>query len=192
MFLGKSYFPQCKLKVLLLCCHQYAQCDHKFFYLAAFHFIIIGTFLSYSTFANGEVREAIFFRKPTRPSLPLRKAPHLSPRLSLLRRERMCQPPYSVLKPLRYKVGGPSEVYASSGAAVFLCGNEPALRKSSLWERRDTNGCLWERRDIRIDACRGERLAECSQKPFGLHLSPNSTPYIRPIYFWRFFLLVVN
>ena len=59
---------------------------------------------------------------------------------------------------------------------------EPALRKSSLWERRD----------IRIDACRWERLAECSQKPFGLHLSPNSTPYIRPIYFWRFFLLVVN
>ena len=34
----------------------------------------------------------------------------------------MCQPPYSVLKPLRYKVGGPSEVYASSRAAVFLCG----------------------------------------------------------------------
>ena len=67
-----------------------------------------------------------------------------------------------------------------------------ALLKSSLWERRDTNGCLWERRDIRIDACRWERLAECSQKPFGLHLSPNSTPYIRPIYFWRFFLLVVN
>ena len=65
---------------------------------------------------------AFFFRKPTRPSLPLRKAPHLSPSLSLLRRERMCQPPYSVLKPLRYKVGGPSEVYASSGAAVFCAG----------------------------------------------------------------------
>ena len=43
-----------------------------------------------------------------------------------------------MLKPLRYMVGGPSEVYASSGAAVFLCGNEPALLKSSLWERRDT------------------------------------------------------
>ena len=38
--------------------------------------------------------------------------------------------------------GGPSEVYASSGAAVFLCGDEPALRKSCLWERRDTNRCL--------------------------------------------------
>ena len=55
--------------------------------------------------------------------------------------------------------GGPSEVYASSGAAVFcagmnpLCGRasdgnagtqintyyfEPALLKSCLWERRDT------------------------------------------------------
>ena len=32
------------------------------------------------------------------------------------------KPPYSVLKPLRYKVGGPSEVYASSGAAVFCAG----------------------------------------------------------------------
>jgi len=31
-----------------------------------------------------------FFLKSTRPSLPLRKAPHLSPSLSLLRRERMC------------------------------------------------------------------------------------------------------
>jgi len=32
------------------------------------------------------------------------------------------KPPYSVLKPLRYKVGGPSEVYASSRAAVFCAG----------------------------------------------------------------------
>ena len=35
------------------------------------------------------------------------------------------KPPYSVLKPLRYKVGGPSEVYASSGAAVFCAGMNP-------------------------------------------------------------------
>ena len=39
----------------------------------------------------------------------------------------MYQPPYSVLKPLRYKVGGPSEVYASSRAAFFLCGDKPAF-----------------------------------------------------------------
>jgi len=32
------------------------------------------------------------------------------------------KPPYSVLKPLRYMVGGPSEVYASSRAAVFCAG----------------------------------------------------------------------
>ena len=46
---------------------------------------------------TGDVPTALlgaFFRKPTRPSLPLRKAPHLSPSLSLLRRERMCQPPF--------------------------------------------------------------------------------------------------
>ena len=80
---------------------------------------------------TGDVPTALlgaFFRKPTRPSLPLRKAPHLSPSLSLLRRERLCQPPYSELKPLRYKVGGPSEVYASSEAAVFCAG----------WDRMDT------------------------------------------------------
>ena len=38
------------------------------------------------------------------------------------------KPPYSVLKPLRYKVGGPSEVYASSRAAV--CGMRPHGYKS--------------------------------------------------------------
>ena len=63
-----------------------------------------------------------FFRKPTRPSLPLRKAPPLFPSPFPLRGQGMCQPPYSVLKPLRYMVGGPSEVYASSGAAVFCAG----------------------------------------------------------------------
>ena len=64
-----------------------------------------------------------FFLKSTRPSLPLKKAPPLSPSPFPLRVQGMYQPPYSVLKPLRYKVGGPSEVYASSGAAV--CGMRP-------------------------------------------------------------------
>ena len=45
----------------------------------------------------------------------------------------MYQPPYSVLKPLRYKVGGPSEVYASSRAA--FCGMRPHGYKSLI-------GCL--------------------------------------------------
>ena len=44
----------------------------------------------------------------------------------------MCQPPYSVLKPLRYKVGGPSEVYASSRAAVFCAGMNPLSLKDLL------------------------------------------------------------
>ena len=42
------------------------------------------------------------------------------------------KPPYSVLKPLRYKVGGPSEVYASSGAAVFCAGINPLSLKDLL------------------------------------------------------------
>nr|WP_294853852.1 hypothetical protein [Prevotella sp.] len=59
----------------------------------------------------------------------------------------MYQPPYSVLKPLRYKVGGPSEVFASSGAAV--CGMRPHGHES-------LTGCL-------LDACCScWVLAECS------------------------------
>ena len=38
---------------------------------------------------------SLFFRKPTRPSLPLRKAPPLTPALSPQERGR--KPPYSVL-----------------------------------------------------------------------------------------------
>ena len=46
------------------------------------------------------------------------------------------KPPYSVLKPLRYKVGGPSEVYASSGAVVFCAGMNPLSLKDLI------KGCL--------------------------------------------------
>ena len=63
------------------------------------------------------------FLKSPRPSLPLKRAPPLSPSPFPLRGQGMCQPPYSVLKPLRYKVGGPSEVFASSRAA--FCGMRP-------------------------------------------------------------------
>ena len=72
-----------------------------------------------------------FFLKSTRPSLPLKKAPPLFPSPFPLRGQGMCQPPYSVLKPLRYKVGGPSEVYAS-----FLCGMGPQ------GENLLKNGCV--------------------------------------------------
>ena len=42
-------------------------------------------------YAYGYTRKSdnTFIQKPTRPSLPLKKAPHLSPILSLARRERM-------------------------------------------------------------------------------------------------------
>ena len=76
------------------------------------------------------------FRKPTSPPLPLREGPPLSPSPFPLRVQGMCQPPYSVLKPLRYKVGGPSEVYASSGAAFFCAGMNPLPLKDLL------KGCL--------------------------------------------------
>ena len=69
------------------------------------------------------------FLKSPRPSLPLKRAPPLSPSPFPLRGQGMCQPPYSVLKPLRYKVGGPSEVFASSGAAVFCAGMNPLSLK---------------------------------------------------------------
>ena len=129
MFLGKSYFPQCKLKVLLLCCHQYAQCDHKFFYLAAFHFII-GTFLSYSTFANGEVREAIFFSKTYPSFLTLKEgstafSKPFSPQgtrdvpTALLGAQTAALYGWRTIRGLRQQ-----------RSCSFLCGNEPALLKS--------------------------------------------------------------
>ena len=78
-----------------------------------------------------------FFRKPTSPPLSLREGPPLSPSPFPLRVQGMYQPPYSVLKPLRYKVGGPSEVYAS-----FLCGMGPQ------GENLLKNGCVgWDHRD---------------------------------------------
>ena len=62
-----------------------------------------------------------FFRKPTSPPLPLREGPPLSPSPFPLRGQGMCQPPYSVLKPLRYKVGGPSEVSPAAELRFAVC-----------------------------------------------------------------------
>ena len=50
--------------------------------------------------------------------------------LGLLPSGKKRKPPYSVLKPLRYMVGGPSEVYASSRAAVFCAGMNPPCRRA--------------------------------------------------------------
>ena len=49
-----------------------------------------------------------FFRKPTRPSLPLRKAPPLTPTLSPSGKREETAPPRRS-EPLRYKVGGASK-----------------------------------------------------------------------------------
>ena len=50
-------------------------------------------------------------RKPTRPSLPLRKAPPLTPPLSPSGEREETAPPRRS-EPLRSKVGGPSKVFA--------------------------------------------------------------------------------
>ena len=54
--------------------------------------------------------DGVSFRKPTRPSLPLRKAPPLTPTLSPSgEREETA---LRCSEPLRSKVGGPSKVFA--------------------------------------------------------------------------------
>ena len=85
------------------------------------------------TIVGGAVAPVIF-RKPTRPSLPLRKAPPLSPSLSSIVFTPPSVPPFAgdrnlrsegenrptrCSEPLRYKVGGPSKVFA------MLCGLGP-------------------------------------------------------------------
>ena len=79
--------------------------------------------------------------KTHQPSLTLKGGS--TSHLGLLPSGEKRKPPYSVLKPLRYKVGGPSEVYASSGAAVFCAGMNPLSLKDLL------KGCLllWDSLD---------------------------------------------
>ena len=76
----------------------------------------------------------MFFSKTYQSSLTLKGGS--TSHLGLLPSGKKRKPPYSVLKPLRYKVGGPSEVYASSGAAVFCAGMNPLSLKDLL------RGCL--------------------------------------------------
>ena len=65
------------------------------------------------------------FRKPTRPSLPLRKAPHLSPSLSLARRERM-KPPSG----------------ARNRYALRLAGHQSPSPSCAGWDSLSTT-CFW-------------------------------------------------
>ena len=69
----------------------------------------------------------LFFSKTHQSSLTLKGGS--TSHLGLLPSGKKRKPPYSVLKPLRYKVGGPSEVFASSGAAVFCAGMNPLSLK---------------------------------------------------------------
>ena len=130
-----------------------------------------------------------FFLKSPRPSLPLKRAPPLSPSPFPLRGQGMCQPPYSVLKPLRYKVGGPSEVFASSRAAV--CGMRPHGHKSLTSCRKamkpNTASSMIE---ITQHALKGQKLiaqgtalgimsvsnAPCKGKSFKIHLIKMENP----------------
>ena len=75
-----------------------------------------------------------FFLKSPRPSLPLKRAPPLSPSPFPLRGQGMCQPPYSVLKPLRYKVGGPSEVSPAAELHFAVCDRMDTNRlRAACW-----------------------------------------------------------
>ena len=73
------------------------------------------------------------FLKSPCPSLPLKRAPPLSPSPFPLRGQGMCQPPYSVLKPLRYKVGGPSEVSPAAELHFAVCDRMDTNRLRAAW-----------------------------------------------------------
>ena len=77
-------------------------------------------FLAKTHQSSLNLNEESFLKSP-RPSLPLKRAPPLSPSPFPLRGQGMCQPPYSVLKPLRYKVGGPSEVSPAAELHFAVC-----------------------------------------------------------------------
>ena len=84
-----------------------------------------------------------FFRKPTRPSLPLRKAPPLTPTLSPSGKREETAPPRRS-EPLRSKVGGPSKVSpdctgwdrqaVAGGDLMLLQSHSHILRDGTAWE----------------------------------------------------------
>ena len=74
------------------------------------------------------------FRKPTRPSLPLRKAPHLSPSLSSLRKRGCNRPTVLNFLPLRLSCKesstfSPSPSSSGSGDVTALRCSEPLRSK---------------------------------------------------------------
>ena len=93
-------------------------------------FISINEFFSKITPSLFTIKEA-FFRKPTSPPLPLREGPPLISVFSPSGEKR--KPPYSVLKPLRYKVGGPSEVSPAAELRFAVCDRMDQNRLRAAW-----------------------------------------------------------
>ena len=88
--------------------------------------------------------------KSSRPSLPLKKAPPLTPTLSPQERGR--KPPYSVLEPLRYKVGGPKrsrqvmrDGTAWGGMAICECLTASALKGSHTIDSVHSSPLIYRR-----------------------------------------------
>ena len=85
--------------------------------------------------------------------------------LGLLPSGKKRKPPYSVLKPLRYKVGGPSEVFASSGAAV--CGMRPHGHESLTGCLLDACCSCWVLAECSLDTGGFQGAGDCCQGLFG-------------------------
>ena len=122
--------------------------------MCAYYIIYYISFFVYNEGSSKSCQSSLsikgFFRKPTSPPLPLREGP---PLISVFFNSLYdpfgspCRGQKRRSEPFHSMVGGPSEVYASSGAAVFCAG----------WDRMDTlfrmfvacsmlKGCL-------LDAC---------------------------------------
>ena len=93
--------------------------------------------------------------------------------LGLLPSGKKRKPPYSVLKPLRYKVGGPSEVFASSRAA--FCGMRPHGYKSLTGCKKAMKPNTASRMiEITQHALKGQKPTNPGQRPgfVGVSLAP--------------------
>ena len=130
------------------------------------------------------------FLKSPRPSLPLKRAPPLSPSPFPLRGQGMCQPPYSVLKPLRYKVGGPSEVSPAAELHFAVCDRMDtnclgAAKALKVKKTHRSSSPWWPKSSWKQHALKGQKLlaqgialgimamgkAPCKGKSFKIHLT---------------------
>ena len=79
------------------------------------------------------------FRKPTRPSLPLRKAPHLSPSLSSLRKRGCNRPTVLNFLPLRLSCKESSTFSPSPSSMVFTPPSVPPFPVDRNLRKRGCN-----------------------------------------------------